>query len=677
MSLSDHFLATICSGGVEKRRGNPSLMHEELKADPTEASRIPNESRIQILPSEVIDQIAAGEVVERPSHLVKELIENALDAGATQVLIEVSDSGRDVAVTDNGRGLREDELPLALARHATSKIQTAEDLWRLGSYGFRGEALASIGAVSELKITSRSRDRQSAHQIWNRFGKVSAVEAAAGNEGTRVHMRELFANVPPRLKFLKSETAEFGQIKNVVRAMSLARPEAQLKLKIKSKLELDFPAQTNLQQPGSALESFRRRAEAVLGVHLYACESDQNSDSNSHQGLHVQIAFAGPQDVSGQSRGIWILVQDRWVQDRSLQQAVIEAYRGLLMHGEFPLAVVRVSAPPADVDVNIHPTKSQVKFRDASSVFKAVNRTLRAAIEAAPWRAEGERAGVVAAVRGFAEKSLEVSAPRRVEDFTRAYERSSIPPHKVSEAHGEGLSYDSMPVNSHLRFQSAELDRVSFSPKADVAGPVDMGIGTGVWSKLQVLAQAHLTYLVCQDADRLVFVDQHAAHERVAYERLMRAWREKSAKSKLETQALLIPTLFDLDAEAADQLESMREDLSALGFEVERMGPTQLALQSLPALIKESAAIEGLSRLANRALAQGSSTSLEDAVSDVMARMACHSVVRAGQALSVSQMRELLEQMDEFPLSSFCPHGRPVSVEYPLAQLERDFGRRV
>jgi DNA mismatch repair protein MutL len=648
-------------------------MHEELKADAAEASRIPSESRIQILPSEVIDQIAAGEVVERPSHLVKELIENALDAGATQVLIEVSDSGRDVAVTDNGRGLRADELPLALARHATSKIQVAEDLWRLGSYGFRGEALASIGAVSELTITSRSRDRQTAHQIWNRFGQVSAVETAAGNEGTRVHMRELFANVPARLKFLKSETAEFGQIKNVVRAMSLVRPQAQLKLKIKSKLELDFPAQSASEEPGSELESFRRRAEAVLGVHLYACESGANSD----HGLKVQIAFAGPQDVSAQSRGIWILVQDRWVQDRSLQQAVIEAYRGLLMHGEFPLAVVRVSAPPAEVDVNIHPTKSQVKFRDASSAFKAVNRTLRAAIEAAPWRAEGERAGVVAAVRGFAEKSLEASGPRRVEDFTRAYERTSSSSHTAKEDAGEAFSFDLMPVNSHLRFQSAELDRVSFSPKADVASSVNVATGSGVWSKLQVLAQAHLTYLVCQDADRLVFVDQHAAHERVAFERLMRAWRDKSASSKLETQALLIPTLFDLDAEAADQLESMREDLSVMGFEVERMGPTQLALQSLPALIKESAAIEGLSRLANRALAQGSSTSLEDAVSDVMARMACHSVVRAGQALSVAQMRELLEQMDEFPLSSFCPHGRPVSVEYPLAQLERDFGRRV
>ncbi len=650
-----------------------SAMNSELRAP-----------RIQVLPSEVIDQIAAGEVVERPSHLVKELVENALDAGANQVLIEVSDSGRDVAVTDNGRGLSADELPLALARHATSKIQSAEDLWRLGSYGFRGEALASIGAVSELSITSRTCDLTSAHRILNRFGQVTSVEAAAGNEGTRVQMRELFANVPARLKFLKSETAEFGQIKNVVRAMSLARPEAQLKLKLKSKLELDFPSQSSASEAGGALEAFRRRAEAVLGVRLYAVESEPAS----HQGLYVQIAYAGPQDVSGQSRGIWILVQDRWVQDRSLQQAVMEAYRGLLMHSEYPLAVVRVKAPPADVDVNIHPTKSQVKFRDPALVFKAVHRTLRSAIETAPWRAHGERAGIVAAVRDFAEKSLVDSVaphfPVSVQDLTRPYEATSPARQEggsVAKPASPSASFQNMPVNSHLRFESPDLSRVSFPPKADLATNLrsaeEVKAGGGVWSKLQVLAQAHLTYLVCQDADRIVFVDQHAAHERVAYERLMRAWREKSTLSKLETQALLIPALFDLEAEAADQLESMRDDLQALGFEVERMGPTQMALQSLPALVKESAAIEGLARLANRALAQGSSTSLEDAVSDVMARMACHSVVRAGQALGLTQMRELLEQMDEFPLSSFCPHGRPVSVEYPLAQLERDFGRRV
>lgn len=657
------------------------VLHTEALA--SNLGRPSDEQRIQILPSEVIDQIAAGEVVERPAHLVKELVENSLDAGATQVMIEVSDSGREVIVTDNGRGLRAEELPMALARHATSKIREADDLWRLSSFGFRGEALASIGAVSDLEMTSRTEALGTAHRVVNRFGKVAAVEPAAGNLGTRVHMRDLFANVPARLKFLKSETAEFGQIKNVVRAMALSRPDAQLKLKLKSKLELDFPLSPVAVSGGSSdssvsLEMFRTRAEKVLGVRLYAVESDPQQC----QGMQVQIAFAGPQDVSGQSRGIWILVQGRWVQDRSLQQAVVEAYRGLLMHGEYPLAVVRIHAPPAEVDVNIHPTKSQVKFRDPAAAFKAVHRTLRAAIETAPWREHGERAGVVAAVRGYAEKSL--AEPGVISDFTRPYVKDNRDSRETfaGGSFGETTThFQNMPVNSHLRFESPDLNRVSFPPRADLesveAHPEPQATGQGVWSKLQVLAQAHLTYLVCQDTDRIVFVDQHAAHERIAYERLMRAWREKSAQAKLETQALLIPTIFNLDAEAADQLETMREDLVALGFDVQRMGPTQMALQSLPALIKESAAIEGLARLANRALAQGSSTSLEDAVSDVMARMACHSVVRAGQALSIAQMRELLEQMDEFPLSSFCPHGRPVSIEYPLAQLERDFGRRV
>jgi DNA mismatch repair protein MutL len=628
---------------------------------------------INELRSDVVDQIAAGEVVERPAHLVKELIENSIDAGSGEIEIEFDHGGRSVRVTDDGAGIRPTDLARALARHATSKIQSADDLWKLQSFGFRGEALASIGAVSRLELISRPHTEPAASTVKSEFGRIEPVAPGAGNPGTTILVSDLFENVPARLKFMKSEAAEGSQIRAVVKAAAMSHPEIGFRLRSKGKSEFTFRAG----------EHFLPRAEAVLGLKLH-------STSGEFEGIRAEIAFSGPQDVIGNSKGLWFFVQNRWIQDRSLQAAIVEAYRGLLMHGEYPYAVVKLWVPDGEVDVNIHPTKSAVKFRDPSRAFRAISRTLRSALELAPWLS-AETRGSAKASSVTAVRASDVARPAMsVADFTRPYQ--PVEPTAPSTTENQPSSAGSSTAGSavqHMRFESVDLDLIQVKKKemppttaktlavaTGPSGPVDDARSRrGVWSRMEILGQAAHTYLVCQDGDRLVFVDQHAAHERVAYERLMKAWRAKGDAGNIETQNLLFPHLVDLEAEHVEALLTQVEDLKRIGLTIEAMGPRTVAISSMPVLLKEEVVGKSLKELAQAVLERGGSFVFEERIGDVFARMACHSVVRAGHTLSHEEMRHLLIQMDEFPLSSFCPHGRPVSVEYPFARLERDFGR--
>ncbi len=625
------------------------------------------------LRSDVVDQIAAGEVVERPAHLVKELVENSIDAGATEVEIEFDNGGRSVRVTDNGSGIRPKDMALALARHATSKIFSADDLWKLQSFGFRGEALASIGAVSRLDLTSRPKDEDNASRVVSEFGRVEPVLPSAGNIGTTIVISDLFENVPARLKFMKSETAEGSQIRAVVKAMAMSHPEVGFRLRSKAKAEFTY----------RAAETFEIRAQGVLGMRLHTVTGE-------FEGIKVEIAFSGPQDVIGNSKGLWFFVQNRWVLDRSLQAAVIEAYRGLLMHGEYPYVVAKLSVPDGEVDVNIHPTKSAVKFRDPSRAFRAVSRTLRAALETAPWlgvNTKGETyrgsaqasAGVVSVAMPAAMTAT--SPAMSVSDFTRPYQAPATHSAALGDESPASLGDTSSAVQ-HFRFDSPDLDHIqvkrkeiSLSQFENLAALSSGHSERNIWSRMEILGQAAHTYLVCQDGDRLVFVDQHAAHERVAYERLMRAWLTKGDNRNIETQSFLFPHLVDLEPEHLEALLTQTEDLKRIGLVIEPMGPRTVSVTSMPSLLKESVIEKSLKELASAVLERGGSFVFEERIGDVFARMACHSVVRAGQTLSTEEMRQLLLQMDEFPLSSFCPHGRPVSVEYTFTRLERDFGR--
>ena len=614
---------------------------------------------IQPLQSDVVDKIAAGEVVERPSHLLKELLENSIDAGATKLSIEVDDGGKNLKLKDNGKGVFKDDLPLVFARHATSKIRESEDLWNLESFGFRGEAIASIGSVSRMTFRSRRSGEDKAFELQCSHGQMGKVLETSLSEGTEVLVQDLFQNIPARLKFLKSDSAEITQIKNVVKAFALQYPNVEILFKSKGQL-------VGLWKPSSQLE----RASQVFGIkNLY-------ENHYEYDGFKAHVVFSDPSQVVKVSRQIWTFVQNRWVQDKGLQAAVMEAYRSLLMHGQYPICFVSVTCPTDEVDVNIHPTKSQVKFVDAKKAFRVVHYCLRETIETAPWL-QGKRTSEPVELKvqesNRISESFQDSALGRVQFQTKSFPEAS---QQTNGLQGLKVARDleperSVPDSKGLIDTSkpiASAGEFSLSDSSKNKGYRSVGF----WESLQVVGQVDLTYIVAQSKDKMYLVDQHAAHERVAYERLMQSWKS----GNIEVQPLLLPIHLDLDEPQVEALVSLNKELSSMGVQVEQAGPASLAIGSMPSVISDKGVAKALKKLADETLQQGGSFAFERAVSDIFATMACHSVVRAGQALSQVEMERLLADMDEFPLSGFCPHGRSVSIDFGFAGLEKDFGRR-
>ena len=607
---------------------------------------------IKVLSSDVVDQIAAGEVVERPAHLLKELIENCIDAGATQIEVDVTNGGKSIKVFDNGKGISPEDLPLVCARHATSKISQADDLWKLRTFGFRGEALASISSVSRVKITSRKKDSDKAFMLENQFGKDSSPMPAGREPGTTVEIEDLFSNVPARLKFLKSDSAEFTQIKSVFKAMALANCAVEFKLKQHGKVLLFYPS----------AQDFLARSKSVLEI------KDVFTVEKHYQGYQLEAVYSSPQTTTGNSKQLWIFVQNRWVTDRTIQAAILESYRSLLMHGEYPFVVLKLHVPEETVDVNIHPTKSQVKFMDSSQIFRFVHASLRSELEQAPWIATlnqkqqplgQDRISVLSSSVSTSvtsstpptelspQRSLSFSSP---DFFKTQYRQKDFSMDALRKA-GEGVS---SVESTTLEFRSSVREpELSF------------------WSQLHVIGQSHLTYIIAEAENSFFMIDQHAAHERVVFERLMENWKNK----KFDIQDFLLPLSIQLSAESVDQMFALHDEFSQLGVELEKAGPETLLILSSPSFISETALVKSLSKFADEIIALGGSFSFERKVGDVFATMACHSVVRAGQAMSLEEMKSLLLQMDEYRLSSYCPHGRNVYIEIPFTKIEKDFGR--
>ena len=582
---------------------------------------------IQILSADVVNQIAAGEVVDRPAHLVKELIENSIDAGGSEIQIEIAQGGRFVSVSDDGCGILSTDLEKALQRHATSKISVSDDLWNLQSFGFRGEALASIAAVSKLSLESIHETEQKPALITSEFGRSQPVRDSSRQRGTVIRIEDLFENVPARLKFLKSDAAESQQIKQILKAMALAHPEISFKLVQDGTLQLFYPIKKSLLE---------RAMDILEKKELFHTVSKKGN-------FEVEIIFSSPHEVAKTSKQIWIFAQNRFIQDRAIQAAVMDAYRSLLMHGEYPHAVIKLRCEPSEIDVNIHPTKSQVKFQDASAAFRCVHGALRQALEQAPWIPKSE----------------------------------SIPMVSVSSSDRQNLgSYTFIsdePKQQSWGVQDHSFRQTQFKQKDfDIQGLTQLRVEPlGYWSQLQVLGQANLTYIICQKEDRLVFVDQHAAHERVVFESLMLAWKNNN----FEVQDFLFPFVIDFSEDKIEAIFSVELQIQQLGIQIERLGPVSLGIKSAPTLIKDAALPKLFEKIASDLMDHGGTYAIEKKVSDLFATMACHSVVRAGQSLSHPQMNELLKSMDQFALSSFCPHGRPVSVDSTFLEMEKLFGR--
>lgn len=587
---------------------------------------------ISYLNKKVIDQIAAGEVVERPSHLVKELIENAIDAGSTKIEVRFDNGGRDILVQDNGRGIDPSELALALDRHSTSKISEYEDIWDLSSYGFRGEALASISAVSDFEIISRQPEATTAYKIQSKFGEKSEVTTTQLPVGTLVRVSHLFENTPVRIKFLKSASYEHSLIKQVIKALAMINYRIEFKV---------FDAQKMVFQTPPA-KSLSERAQWLFA-------SEKVFSTTKHiDDFELEAVFMSPYDVEKNNKNIWIFVQNRWVQDKMIQSAVMEAFKSLLMHGEYPRLVLNINCPKNFVDINIHPSKSQVKFTDSQKVFRLVYHALEKALSSGPWKK------MVMATE-VESSSLALTEP--VQHSTQ----SSFKDDHLFASQFQKKIFPSGSISSGLEQSCASVS---------VDG-VNMENSYVYWQQYQVVGQVDLTYIVCQNADKMVLVDQHAAHERVLYERILNQYKNGS----IGIQKMLIPISLDFEIEQVELLVKHQGQLAKIGIEWEQTGPASICILSTPVEIKENAVVKLIHQFINESEVVSTSYVFENRVKDFVATLACHSAVRAGQSLSLSEMEKLLADMDEYPLSSFCPHGRPVNIEFSFKYLEKEFGR--
>lgn len=599
---------------------------------------------IQILSPDVVNQIAAGEVLERPANLLKELIENSIDAGATQIEIDLDDGGRYVRIQDDGSGMEKEDLEKSTLRHATSKIQNFSDLWSLSSYGFRGEALASVAAVSQMTIQSRTPQKKQGLVFRTEFGKPHEIIEQSAEVGTTITIEKLFENVPARLKFLKSESAEITQMIKMIKAFALSHPEVAFKVRSKNILKLFYPKS----------KSYLERTQVVL-------EEAELFEAQTNGSQSVRALFSSPQNVNRTAQNIWIFVQKRWIQDRALQKAILDSYQNLLMHGEYPSAVVHLDCDPQSIDVNIHPTKSQVKFQDPSNAFRNVYYTLRDALEKAPWLKNLFESTANPAETEFSKLQNASSVQNAVESYSQNNQTDFAP-------------YSNSFSSAQFKTKSIEIPNAASPQQDHDYQPTIKGVGLDPhWGNLQVLGQLNQTYILAQSRTAMFLVDQHASHERVMFEKLMKSWKN----NQFEVQNYLLPLTIDLSSDKMESLLKFQDDFKKMGIELEPSSLETVSVYSAPSFIKEKALSEAITQMAQDILDMGGGFQLQKKIADVFATMACHSAIRAGQALSNEEMTELLKQMDEFPLSSFCPHGRPVFKQITFYELDKDFGRIV
>ena len=562
-----------------------------------------------------MNQIAAGEVVDRPAAALKELMENSLDAGAQSVAVELVEGGvRRMRVVDDGAGIERDDLPLAVARFATSKIATLEDLERAGTLGFRGEALASIGAVARLALSSRRAGERHAWRIACEAGQVSAVEPAALASGTTVDVEDLYFNTPARRKFLKSESTEYARCDEAFTRIALSRPGVAFSLSHNGRRTMHL-----------APESLRARAARLVGED-FAKDAVEASGESSRARLTGLVAPPGFTRANRDAQ--FLFVNGRFVRDKVVAHALREAYADVMHHDRHPAYVLFLEMDPALVDVNVHPAKSEVRFRDSSAIhqfaFHAVSRALSGTIEN---RGQPPVSRPPGPVPGF-QQALEVAQPaQRYEAF----------------------------------FSSAIVDERREAPAVAAEAPT-LGFA---------LAQLHGVYVLAQNAAGLVLVDMHAAHERIVYEGL----KDALDSSTLPSQPLLVPIPMTAAAEEVEQAVQGGEALQQLGFDVAASGPRSLVIRAVPAMLADLDA-QGLLRSVLGEMREfGASRVLIERRNELVSTMACHAAVRANRSLTIPEMNALLRRMEQTERAGSCNHGRPTWVQFPLADLDKLFMR--
>jgi len=638
---------------------------------------------IQALPDQLISQIAAGEVVERPSAVVKELLENALDAGATQISVRLEEGGvKRIAITDNGRGIPPEQMPLALARHATSKISSLHDLENVGTLGFRGEALASIASVAAVTVTSRTAD---APHAWELVGShLGTVAPSSGALGTTIDVQDLYFNTPARRKFLKSEQTEFGHCAEVVRRIALARPDVSF----------------SLTHNGRTIDHWSicdmaRRSAHILGEGF--AEARLPIDETAGP-LRIHGYTGLPTASKARADGQFFYVNGRFVRDKVLVHAVKAAYQDVLHGDRFPSYALALELDPALVDVNVHPSKIEVRFRDSRAVHQFVFHAVQRALAQTSATAHGSVPSPLPAadtLTSSAWRGEQTSfGPLLAPDYTPTFslspfgsrsdgsDGSAAPAGYGAQRYGQPEAGVAQSTEKYGALFGGNGRIDSYRAQTDMALPQSSPFTVSAAAMAQeefplgfALAQLHGIYILAQNAKGLVLVDMHAAHERILYEQLKTALDSRVAGEEMQVQPLLIPVTFYADAVEVGTAHEHQDTLKALGFDIAALSPTTLAVRSVPVLLKNADA-QTLARDVLRDVREfGGSRVLIERQNELLGTLACHTAVRANRILAVQEMNALLRQMEITERADQCNHGRPTWVQVEIGALDKLFLR--
>ena len=591
--------------------------------------------RIRILPENLTNKIAAGEVVERPASVVKELVENALDAGCSEVILEIESGGkRLIRVVDDGSGMSREDALLALERHATSKITKDSDLFELSTLGFRGEALPSIASVSRFTLATRERGRIEGTEIYAEGGRIKEVKACGMADGTVITVRNLFFNTPARLKFMKSSETEAGHIGDVITKLAISRPDVRFTYVNDGKTVFR-----------SSISTLHDRIAAILGLALTDDLYPVNFDNE-----HASVTGLAAKPDCSRSTGshLYTYINGRLIRDRVVQHAILQAYRSLLERGRYPVAVLFITVPSGEVDVNVHPTKHEVRFREQGRVHDAIVAALEMVLRKTPW----------------------VQRHRVLPPFKAQGQAASVSGQKVEEVRETLERYNQVPLPQRV-FAPPETYKYPPSAAPDRGIEGNEAPGEGYFSSLQVIGQFQAAYILCQDRDDLVIIDQHAAHERIAFERL----KGEFAEAAVESQTLLFPETLELTFKDAAALKENLLHINRLGFSAEEFGGNTWLLQAVPRLLIEKGYVRILSDILEELQNIGKSRPFDDVIEAILARIACHSVVRGSRSLGGQEIKALFSQMDSSGFSANCPHGRPVICKFTLAEIAKMFKR--
>jgi DNA mismatch repair protein MutL len=621
-------------------------------------------SVIRILPETLSNKIAAGEVVERPASIVKELVENAIDAQSTRISVQVDRGGMSlIRVSDNGRGMDRDDALLCLERYATSKLGNDQDLFSISTLGFRGEAVPSIASVSNFSLVTRDAESEAATEIIVSGGKIKHVRDVGAPVGTMVEVRQLFFNVPARRKFLKSAATEMGHIADMMTGFALCRPDIHFRLSHDDKTVKNWPA------AGRPLD----RITETLGRDT---RNNLNEIAASAGGIEISGWISTPHITRRSSQRIYLFVNGRMIRDRGLQYALFEGYRGRLVKGTFPVAVIFVRVPFDRIDVNVHPTKNEVRFVDQKHVYTA----LRSAVEnvwkktepSLPWERGADRPPPFTAYPPPRQETMPFVTAESGLNYNgvKPYPGDMVPPTTRPSAPEPVPGTPSPAVEvekDEVQISLAET-RPTLEPDRDQVPRPSFR-----FSDLAIVGQFHHTYIVCESAQEIFLIDQHAAHERVVFEKL----KKRARARKPVSQGLLVPETVELTFRESAALESVLPELEQAGLLLERFGQNTYVIKAVPDLITDTDAVRLVQELAGKLADIGLGPEIGARQDEALSVMACHGAVRANQRLNENEMRAILNRLDVCDNPWHCPHGRPTIIHWSLREIERQFKRIV